>query len=129
MNGLDRLVLPEEVLAALEEAVSSWRLCVCASRNSFINSQRWIDCWVSRSVTALIWRSTSSEVTASLDDVSISGSDILLGVCSNKLSVSVLLSVSSISIATDLFKYQRKGLWLDYIAEFSRFIVNVSDEI
>ena len=83
---------------------------------------------MSGSVTTLIWRSTSSDVTASPGDVSISGSDILLGVCSSKLSVSVLLSVSSDSTATDLFLYQEKRLWLDYKVEFSRVIVKFGDE-
>ena len=46
---------------------------------------------------------------ASFDDFSISGSDILLGVCASKLLVSVLISVYSVSTATDLFIYHEKG--------------------
>ena len=102
----DRLVPPVDELVAHEEVVSSWRLCVCASRNSFNISQRWANCCMSASVTALIWRSTSSDLTASLDDLYISGPDILLEVCASKLSVSVLLSFSSLSTATELFIYQ-----------------------
>ena len=80
------------------------------------------------SVTAPIWRSTSSDVTAAIGDVPTSESDILLGVCSSKLPVSVLLTVSSISTATDIFINQRKRLWLDYNVEFSRVVFNFSGE-
>ena len=107
-------VLLVDLLAALEEAVSLWRRCACTFLNSFINTLRWANCWVSESVTASIWRATSSDVTDTLDDASFTGSDTLLGLFPYKLSVWVLPSVSSVSIATDRFIYQRNGLRLVY---------------
>ena len=80
----DRLVPQVDELVALEEAVSWWRLCAWASRNSFNNWQRWASCYMSGSATALFWRSRCSEVTALLGHVSISGSHFRLGVCAGK---------------------------------------------
>ena len=101
----DRPALSEDELAAFEELVSSWRLCACSFLSSCINWQRWDNCWIIGSATALIWRATSSNVPDTPGDVSILWSDILLGMFSIKLSVSVLLSVSSVSTATVLIKY------------------------
>ena len=54
--------------------------------------------------------------------------DPLVGVCSVKFSVSVLLSVSSVSIATDLFIYQRTRVVIRALVEFSRARVNFRNE-
>ena len=48
-------------------------------------------------------RATSSDGTVSHGDVSDSGCDILLGVCCNKFLIAVLLLVSPVSTAADLF--------------------------
>ena len=100
----DRQPLPDEP-AVLEEAVSSWRLFLSPR----INSQRLSSCCDRGSITDLICLATSSNVTDTLGDVSISWSDILLGVFSIRLSVSVLLSVSSVSTARVLFINWKTG--------------------
>ena len=92
-SALDRPALIDDELVALEEAVSSWCLFTCSLLSSYIISQRWANYCVRGSITALICQVTSSELTDTLGDVSISWSDILLGVFSIKFSISVLLSI------------------------------------
>ena len=110
----DRPAMPEDEQVVLDEAVSSWRLCVCSFLKSYINSQRLAKCWITGSVTVFIWSVTSSDVTDKLGDVSISWSYILLGVFPVKFSVSLLLSVASVSTATVLFII-RKRSWVQYL--------------
>ena len=75
----NRLLLLDVELAALNEAVSSWRLFACSFLSSRINSERWASsCKVS--VTALICQATSSNVKCTLGDVSLLSADILLEV-------------------------------------------------
>ena len=116
----DQLALPVKALAIREGSVSSWGLCASSSWSPLISSQTWAKCWMNGSVTACIRRALSSELTDALDDISFSGSNLLHGVCSSKLWVSVLLFVSSVSTATDFFIYQGKRAVLRSKVEFSK---------
>ena len=64
-----------------------------------------------------------------IGDVFFKEFDPLVGVCADKFSVSVLLSVSLVSIATDLFIYQRTRAVIRALVEFSRARVNFRNEI
>ena len=98
-----RLSLPD--VFSLDRLISS-------SCNS---SQRWASCCEMESVTALTYHATFSDVTDTLGDVSISWSDILLGVFFFiKIPVSVPLAMSSVSTPMVLFVDRKPG-WGSYL--------------
>ena len=89
----DQPLIPDDALAALQEVVSWWCLFACSMLSSRMSSSRWANWREMGSVSALICQATPSKVTDTLGDVSIPWSDILLGACSIKFLVSILISV------------------------------------
>ena len=95
----DRLPVPGDELAALNEAGSPWHRPDWSLFIPCIISQYFARCCVKRAVIALIYRATFSDVTDALEDFPTSWSAILLGVNDRRLSISGTLSVSSVSVS------------------------------
>ena len=75
----DLMLLSEDELAIMSEAVSSWCLLHCSFFNSRLDLQSWANCCVRGSVTALICLATTSYVTDTLEVFWLSRFDILTG--------------------------------------------------
>ena len=71
--------------------------------------QRWANCCLRRSVIALTCCATSSDELDTLEEFSISWSDILPGAFAMILSVLVLISMSFVSVALVFFRSWKTG--------------------
>ena len=106
----DRLPLPENELVALKKVVTLLRLLDYSSSSLRNNSRRRGNCCVRGSVTALICQATSSDVTEPLNESSVSLSDILLGLFIVRLSDSVIMSSTSVSVLIVFFiKWEKQN--------------------